>query len=775
MSGRSWRNEHCRRLPTASLTNEYGPTECSVWSTAYRCDQEPNNSGRIPIGRPLWNTRVYVLDGGLEPVPAGVAGELYIAGSGVARGYLGRFGLTAERFVADRFGAAGSRMYRSGDLARWRSDGVLEFLGRADAQVKLRGFRIEPGEVEAALCAQPGVAQAAVVARTERAGQPRLVGYVVAAAGAELDVAAVRAGVAARLPDYMVPSALMVLDRLPLTANGKLDRRALPEPDLARSSLRRLPRTPQEEILCSLFAEVLGLESVGIDDNFFELGGDSIMSIQLVSRARREGLAITARAVFQHQTAAALAGVAGQVEETAATLPDLAIGGLPATPIMHWLLQRGGPIERFHQAMLLQMPADLQEEHLVAALQVVLDHHDALRLRVVAGASGVDASLEIAPAGTVAAAACLRRIDVRGLDDDTRRACIAREAQAAEQRLAPAAGVMLQAVWFDAGIGQAGRLLLTVHHLSIDGVSWRILVPDLASVWQAISSGQEPALPGKGTSFRRFAQRLAAHAQHLDQSGELAFWTRMQNGPALSLVDGELDPQRDVSGAAGHVTLTLPSALTEALLTRVPAAFHGGINDVLLTGLALGVADWCRRHGRGAHSGHGSNSRGSSHAVLLDLEGHGREELFPDLDLSRTVGWYTSLFPVRLELGALDLEAALSGGDALGRALKSIKEQLRALPNNGLGYGLLRYLNRETAPQLAGQAAPQIGFNYLGRVASSGAADWSFAEAAVRLGGSDPAMPLGHCIEINAHTLDAADGPQTRRRLVVCACADCAG
>ena len=281
---------------------------------------------------------------------------------------------------------------------------------------------------------------------------------------------------------------------------------------------------------------------------------------------------------------------------------------------------------------------------------------------------------------------------------------------------------MLQAVWFDAGSEEPGRLLLTIHHLSVDGVSWRILVPDLASAWQAIAQGQEPALPVKGTSFRRFAQRLAAHAQHPDLIGELAFWTGMQSGPALSLVDGALDARRDVAGAAGHLTLTLPSALTAALLTRLPAAFHGGINDVLLTGLALAVADWCRRRARGAGPAHRSNANGhgASHAVLLDLEGHGREEMFADLDLSRTVGWYTSLFPVRLDLGALDLEAALAGGAALGGALKSIKEQLRALPTNGLGYGLLRYLNRETAPQLAEFTAPQIGFNYLGRVAAAG-------------------------------------------------------
>ena len=288
-----------------------------------------------------------------------------------------------------------------------------------------------------------------------------------------------------------------------------------------------------------------------------------------------------------------------------------------------------------------------------------------------------------------------------------------------------------------------GRLLLTIHHLAVDGVSWRILVPDLASAWEAISNGREPALPPRSTSFRRWAQRLAIEAQDADRVGELSFWRGMLREPSLSLLDGALDPMRDVSGTAGHLTLTLPAALTGALLTRVPAAFHGSINDVLLTGLAVAVADWRQAHGRR-----------TSRAVLLDLEGHGREDIFANADVSRTVGWFTSLFPVRLDPGALDLDEAMTGGPALGRALKLIKEQLRTLPDNGLGYGLLRYLNRETASQLADLQAPQLAFNYLGRFA--GAENWGPAPEAVRLGGGD--LPLGHALEVNALTLDDAGG-----------------
>src|SRR5205823_6314664 len=502
---------HHEFFPELPLINEYGPTECSVWSTAYRCGQGSCVPASVPIGRPIWNTRVYVLDSCLEPVPVGVVGELYISGAGVARGYLGRAGLTGERFVADRFAAAGSRMYRSGDLARWRWDGVLEFVGRADQQVKVRGFRIEPGEIEAALLGHGGVSQAAVVARAGGAGGTQLVGYVVLAAGCAADAGELRAHVGARLPEYMVPSAIVVVDGFPLTANGKLDRSALPAPEF-RASVGRLPRSPQEELLCALFAEVLGVERVGIDDNFFALGGDSIVSIQLVSRARKAGLVITPRAVFQHQTVAGLASVATRLEETGSPVVDVATGGLVATPIMRWLLERGGPIERFNQATLLQVPSCLREDHLLSALQAVLDHHDALRLRLDGSGGSGECELEVRPPGAVLAATCLRRVDICGLDAGAREGCIYEHALAAQSRLSATAGVLLQAVWFDAGAEQAGRLLVMIHHFAVDGVSWRILVPELAAAWEAIARGGVPVLAVRGSSFRRWAQQLVSHA-----------------------------------------------------------------------------------------------------------------------------------------------------------------------------------------------------------------------------------------------------------------------
>ena len=339
----------------------------------------------------------------------------------------------------------------------------------------------------------------------------------------------------------MVPSAFVVLDRLPLTPNGKLDRRALPAPDIT-PAVMRAPRTPQEEILCSLFAEVLGLQRVGIDDNFFALGGDSIISIQLVSRARQAGLILTPRAVFQHQTVEALAATAQFAQETdAATQPDIAIGPLAPTPIMRWLMERGGSIEHFHQSMLLRLPQGMQQGELIAALQAVLDHHDALRLRVIAAEQPGEWGLEIAEPGAVAAANCLQRIDIGGLDAAALHDCIVEAAHGAVGRLAPRSGVMLQAVWFDAGPQAAGRLLLTIHHLSVDGVSWRILVPDLAAAWAAIAGGAAPELLPKGTSLRRWSQRLTTAATDEVRLQEFGFWNTMLSAPSLSLIDGALN------------------------------------------------------------------------------------------------------------------------------------------------------------------------------------------------------------------------------------------
>ncbi|MFF1376346.1 amino acid adenylation domain-containing protein [Streptomyces sp. NPDC058308] len=766
------------------MFNAYGPTEITVCATLSEA-----LSGAVvpPIGRPIANVRTYVLDEGLSPVPPGVPGELYVAGPGVARGYLNRPGLTAERFVADPYGPAGSRMYRTGDLVRWNGDGTLQFLGRADDQVKLRGFRIELGEVEAALTACPGVASAAALIREDRPGDRRLVGYVVAeddeagggAAGAGLDVEQVKKAVGARLPEYMVPTAVVLLDALPLSAHGKLDLRALPVPDYTRATTpARAPGTPHERIIAGLFADVLGLDAdrVGVDDGFFALGGDSISSIVLVTRAREHGLDLTPRDVFKDQTPEALARRARPVGDDGGSgygrsggdgsdAGRAGVGEVPLTPVMHWLLEPGHPFDAFHQSVLVQVPGGIDRAQLGDVLQALVDHHDMLRARLVRR-DGTDAEwfLDVPQAGAVQVEPHLAHVVTAGLDDERRRALLVHHAEQACGRLAPHDGVMLQAVWFDNGPVEPGQLLLSIHHLVVDGVSWRILLPDLAVAGTAVLAGRTPELAPVGTSFRHWAHRLTELAAEPRATATLSQWTEMLSRPEPRLGQDSEDAHevggtgdrsaRDTADTLASLRVRVPAELTEALLTRVPASLHSTTNEVLLTGLAVALAGWrdAPRH-TSTHT-----------STLIDLEGHGRQDDLAGADTARVVGWFTSMAPVRLDPGAVPAAELRTGGPAVGRALQQVKEQLRAVPDNGFAYGLLRHLNPETAPVLAQLPAPQVSFNYLGRFtvpvpgADTAAADWQQVPGNPSLGGLDPRMRAPHPLMINAVTVDSADG-----------------
>ncbi|MEE1787127.1 condensation domain-containing protein, partial [Streptomyces sp. SP17BM10] len=537
---------------------------------------------------------------------------------------------------------------------------------------------------------------------------------VPATPGTALDTEALRTHIAAALPDYMVPSAFVPLEQLPLTVNGKLDRKQLPAPEFTGTARGRQPVGTAEEVLCGIFRDLLGLESVSVEDGFFELGGDSIVSIQLVSRARKAGLVFTARDVFTHRTPEALAAVATTADVLPTEEAGAGLGPVPETPIVGWLREVDGPIDGFNQAMLVRTPAAATFERLADALQTVLDHHDVLRARLVRGADAWN--LDVPAAGAVRATDVLRRAE--GAD-------LAAEARAAQLRLAPDAGVMLQAVWFE----DTARLLVMAHHLVVDGVTWRILLPDLAHAYEGTALEPVP------TSFRRWAQQLTA----LDRSSELPLWHAQfdgyDGGDGGDAPLAVLDPAVHTAATARHLNLTLPSDVTTALLTDTAARFRATVNDVLLTAFALAVNAW--RPGRGT-------------GVLVDLEGHGRENVVEHADTTRTAGWFTSMFPVRLDPGA--------PGDP-GRALKAVKEQLHALPDNGVGYGLLRYSTAGGA--LADAPRPQFGFNYLGRFAAAGEdTDWALCTDADLGDGRDPAMPLAHAVDLNAATLDTAEGPQ---------------
>ncbi|BCO84393.1 hypothetical protein MINTM011_27280 [Mycobacterium paraintracellulare] len=716
-----------RWAPGRVMINAYGPTEATVYAAISAPLQA--GTGAVPIGSPVPNGASFVLDEWLRPVPPGVVGELYVAGAGVACGYWKRAALTASRFVACPFGAPGSRMYRTGDLVRWRADGQLDYLGRADEQVKIRGYRIELGDVRAALSWVAGVEQAVVVAREDRPGDKRLVGYVTGTA----DPAAVRAALAERLPGYMIPAAVVVMQALPLTPNGKLDTRALPAPEYSDADQYRAPDNAVEEILAGIYAQVLGLERVGVDDSFFDLGGDSISSMQVVTRARAAGLVCKTRDIFVEQTVARLARVAEVVDADAAVL-DEGVGPVAATPIIRWLQDVesvGGQVDQFNQAMLVQAPTGVTEADVITMLQALLDRHPMLRLRV--DGSGVqgsgDWSLTVPEAGSVDAADCLHVVD------EVADAAVTE----ARSRLNPAAGVMLSALW----AGATGQLVVIVHHLAVDGVSWRILLQDLNIAWAQHHSGRPVELPAAGTSFARWSSRLAQHAHRPDVVDQAERWTEVAaTPPALPAVR----PDVDTFATAGHLFMELDPETTGALLGEVPSAFHAGVQDILLIAFALACAEF----------------GGGRAPIGIEVEGHGRhEELGRDIDLSQTVGWFTTKYPTALNVRGVSWGQVVTGGTALGAALKDAKEQLRALPDP-LTYGLLRYLNPEI--DLDGPEPP-IGFNYLGRQGGAGelTADmwrpvpdgWSVTRAA-----ASTAMPLMHTLELNAATVDSADGPR---------------
>ncbi|MDI5968930.1 amino acid adenylation domain-containing protein [Streptomyces sp. SL13] len=733
--------------------NLYGPTEATIDATAHRVPTGDAPGGTVPIGAPVDNARVYVLDARLRLAPPGVAGELYVAGTGLARGYAGRAGLTAGRFVADPFGPAGERMYRTGDVVRWNADGALEYVGRADEQVKLRGFRIEPGEIEAELTALPGIAAACAVVREDRPGDRRLVAYTVAARGTPAhDAAVLRAALEGVLPAHMVPSAFVSLDALPLTPNGKTDRRALPAPGpVTGGGSRRAPRTEAERAVCAVFAETLAITGVGVDDDFFALGGDSILSIQVVSLTRRAGFVVTPRDVFAHRTPGAIAAVAVPVGAEPDRTADNGVGRLPATPIAAWFLARPGTLDGYNQSAVLRCPAGADEPRLAAALQVLLDHHDTLRMRVLPG-TGDRCDLEVLPPGAVAAHDRLTRVDLTGLAPADADRAVARAAESARRRLAPQAGRVLEAVWYDAGPADPGRLLIVVHHLAVDAVSWRTLTADLVTAWHALAAGAAPQLPPVLTSYRRWAELLAAEAHSERRTRELPLWREILRTPDPQLGHRPLDPARDTAETLETVKVTLPAEWTGPLLTTAPTAFHAGVDDVLLTGLALAVAGWRAERG----------TPGS--AVLLDLEGHGREEIGRHTDLSRTVGWFTSLYPVAVDPGPVGrLDGRAWDPRLVDRALKQVKEQLRAVPDHGIGYGVLRHTGGAAADLLKDGPTPQIGFNYLGRYAGSPAGghdDWQVLLDGGGPRSEDPDLPAHHVLDINAHTEDLPGGPR---------------
>jgi amino acid adenylation domain-containing protein/non-ribosomal peptide synthase protein (TIGR01720 family) len=737
--------------------NGYGPTEATIMATTFEPPADFAGA-TVPIGRPMPNVQAHILDHHMQPVPVGVIGELYIGGVQVGRGYLNRPELTAERFldfglsILD-FGLSDnadqsqihlkSKIYKTGDLARYRADGSIEFLGRADTQVKLRGFRIELGEIEATLLHHPAVREAAVVVREDTPGAKRLVAYVVPDKNAETQrprdaeevpppqplrtqgraeqssivnrQSSIVNFLREKLPDHMVPTAIVELDALPLTPSGKVDRKALPAPSVEMSAppADTEPHTDAEATLARIWAEVLGVNHVRREANFFELGGDSILSIQVIARANQAGLRLTPRQLFEAPTVAQLALLAGTGTAVVAEQGPVT-GNAPLTPIQRWFFMQQLPNpHHWNQSLLLSVAEPLEPAALEAAVAALLAHHDALRAQF-ATEDTEDTEeknfMRLSVSSVPSVAEIINLSDAADVAD-----AITAHTAAAQASLNLERGPLLRVLLFECGAGRGQRLFLCVHHLVMDGVSWRILLEDLQLAYSQASASQPLRLPPKTTSFKTWAERLATYAQSEALRAELSFWREQTDSVPFPLDYPGGDNHED---SARSLVLALSADETRALLHEVPPVYRTEINDVLLTALALAHSRWTGRDD-----------------LLVELEGHGREDLFADVDISRTVGWFTTTFPVKLTLvqqqtgdGRPETGASRSCAESLapvsrprssvnlGAALKSIKEQLRAVPRKGIGYGLLRHMAGEAIGQeLATAAHPAISFNYLGQ------------------------------------------------------------
>ncbi|WP_145003788.1 non-ribosomal peptide synthetase [Pseudomonas oryzihabitans] len=710
-----------RALRPQYLFNGYGPTETVVTPLLWKAARSDDcGAAYAPIGTLLGKRRGYVLDGDLNLLPVNMAGELYLGGEGVARGYLARPALTAERFVPDPFGE-GERLYRSGDLTRARPDGVMDYLGRIDLQVKIRGFRIELGEIEARLRELPEVREAVVIA-LDGAGGKQLVGYAVplermATTARQAWLQGLRDALRARLPDYMVPAHLQVLDALPLTPNGKLDRKALPLPRLDDERPYVAPETLLERQLVALWQDVLQVPRLGVTDNFFEVGGDSILSLQLVSRARQVGIQMTPKAVFEQQTIQALARVAEAAEAFVIDQGPVT-GDLDLSPIQHWFFAQDIP-ERQHWNQSVVLEADRpiwKAAVLEQALRGLLIHHDALRLTFREGGARFQsvAELDAAHAQSGGCLAVATLADVGELET---------VGEAVQRSLDLARGVLLRAVLAELTDGSQ-RLVLVIHHLVVDGVSWRILLEDLELAYRQLAAGKPLRLPAKTSSLQEWSRQLLAFAGSEAIARELDYWQRQLEGAQVDLPGANLDGDKTLNSAVS-VHSRLDVETTRQLLHLAPAAYRTHINDLLLTALSRVICRWT-----------------GTRQALIQLEGHGREDLSGRLDLSRTLGWFTSIYPL-----------ALTPEAQLGRSIMAIKEQLRAVPNRGLGFGMLRYLGDQRSREaLAALPEPRITFNYLGQFTGGEVGNTATAyRFSTDRAGADQAVsaPLGNSLSIN--------------------------
>jgi non-ribosomal peptide synthase protein (TIGR01720 family) len=685
--------------------NAYGLTEAAITSCIYAPSglSLKGYTASVPIGRPIDGAWVYILNQSLQPTPVGVPGELYIGGAGPARCYHNQPALTACKFIPNPFARdAGARLFRSGDYGRFLSDGNIEFLYRSDSQVKVRGFRVELGEIEAVLSQHPLVSGAAVTAREHTPGANRLTAYIVAQS--RLTPRELRRYLMERLPEYMTPVAFVMLDELPSLPSGKINREALPESAISSNEADHgyvppvVPQTEAEKILVEIWSRALGLERVGVTDNFFALGGDSILSLQIVAQADRAGLPLTPKQIFQHQTIAELAAVVLETSPSRAE-QDSVSGPVPLTPIQCWFFeQKMAQRHHYNQAVLLEAKCPLDPDLLRRSFRHLLSHHDALRLRFTQTQSGWHQFNAPEPGADEAndffSLEWDRLQSVRGPHwDGQTEVCPTEQIASIQAGLNLERGPLVRAALLRGADEQPDRLLIAIHHLAVDAVSWQILLEDLQTAYRQLSRGEQVELPPKTTSFKRWAEALREYVERERQELELEaeYWlspSRREVGRIPVDARGE-----NVEGDARSLEVWLDEGRTRALLRDAQAAYRTEASDLLLAALAEAFREWT-----------------GERRLLVDLEGHGREEVVGDVNVARTVGWFTTIYPVLLEA-----PAERPWERDAGRAIKSVKEQLRRAPNKGINYGMLRYLGgkkeeMEEAPQA------EVSFNYLGRL-----------------------------------------------------------